>query len=46
MKEFEGRRPDECPYCQDVWGVHVCRLALAPCVRVKDCPEGRDDADD
>lgn len=39
---FESRKPDECPWCVDAWGVHVCALSCAPCVRVIKCPEGRD----
>lgn len=45
MKEFESRKPDECGESVDLWGVHYCRLVGKPCVRVQDCPEGRDDHD-
>lgn len=43
---FESRKPDECPDCVDLWGVHYCRLTGIPCVRVIKCPEGRGDNDD
>ena len=45
MNSFESRRPDECEGCIDLWGVHYCRWEGVPCVRVADCPEGRDDED-
>ena len=42
MGTFESRKPNECPYCVGVWGVHICSINQAPCVRVIKCPEGRD----
>ena len=39
---FESRKPNECPHCMDVLGIHFCVTNQAPCVRVRKCPEGRD----
>lgn len=41
MAETFESRIDGCEWCIDLWGIHYCRIAGEPCVRLEECPEGR-----
>lgn len=43
---FESREQGVCEWCVDLWGIHYCRLAGEPCVKLTECPEGRGKKDD
>jgi hypothetical protein len=42
---FESREQGSCEWCIELWGIHYCRLAGEPCVRLKECPKGRGEND-